>query len=52
VHKSTKDRIVSAEAVIAAWPDIIIGSWCDKKFVPAKVAARTGFAQVPAVITG
>ena len=38
--------------MIAAKPDIIIGSWCGKKFVPAKVAARPGFAQVPAVATG
>ena len=38
--------------MIAAEPDIIIGSWCGKKFVPAKVAARPGFAQVPAVATG
>jgi iron complex transport system substrate-binding protein len=47
--KSAKDRIVSPPQVIAAAPDIIIGSWCGKKFVPAKVAARPGFAAVPAV---
>ena len=41
-----------APDVIGARPDIIIGSWCGKKFVPAKVAARPGFAQVPAVATG
>jgi iron complex transport system substrate-binding protein len=51
-RKNAKDRIVSPEAVIAARPDIIIGSWCGKKFVPAKVAARPGFAAVPAVATG
>jgi len=50
--KNAKDRIVSAEDVIAARPDIMIGSWCGKKFVPAKVAARPGFAQVPAVTSG
>ena len=50
--KNAKDRIVSPEAVIAAKPDIIIGSWCGKKFVPAKVAARPGFGQVPAVASG
>ena len=50
--KNAKDRVVSAEDVIAAKPDIIIGSWCGKKFVPEKVAARPGFAQVPAVATG
>ncbi len=51
-HKNAKDRIVSARDVIAAAPDIIVGSWCGKKFVPAKVAARDGFADVPAVRTG
>ena len=51
-RKNAKDRIVSAEDVIAARPDIIVGSWCGKKFVPAKVAARPGFAQVPAVRGG
>jgi len=51
-QKSAKDRIVSSEQVIAAQPDIIVGSWCGKKFVPAKVAARPGFAALPAVRDG
>jgi iron complex transport system substrate-binding protein len=50
--KSATGRIVSSTAVIAASPDIIIGSWCGKKFVPAKVAARPGFDAIPAVKTG
>lgn len=49
---SAKDRIVTAVDVIAASPDIIIGSWCGKKFQPAKVKARAGFADVPAVRNG
>ena len=48
-NKNAKDRIVGREAVIAAAPDIIIGSWCGKKFVPSKVKARMGFAAIPAV---
>jgi iron complex transport system substrate-binding protein len=51
-RKNAKDRIVSAEDVIAAQPDIIIGSWCGKKFVPAKVVTRPGFAGIPAVASG
>ncbi len=51
-NKNAKDRIVAPRDVIAAKPDIIIGSWCGKKFVPAKVAARPGFSQVPAVANG
>jgi iron complex transport system substrate-binding protein len=49
---SAKDRIVTPEAVIAARPDIIIGSWCGKKFRPERVAARPGFAGLPAVADG
>jgi iron complex transport system substrate-binding protein len=49
LRKNAPDRIVSDADVIAAAPDIIIGSWCGKKFVPAKVKARPGFADVPAV---
>jgi iron complex transport system substrate-binding protein len=48
-RKSASERIVTQGAVIAAQPDIIIGSWCGKKFVPAKVAARTGFDAIPAI---
>ncbi len=48
-RKSAKDRIVSPDEVIAAAPDIIIGSWCGKKFNPARVAARPGFGGIPAV---
>jgi iron complex transport system substrate-binding protein len=47
--KSAKDRITTPEAVIARAPDIIIGSWCGKKFIKEKVAARPGFDAVPAV---
>ena len=46
-NKNAKDRIVAADAVIAAAPDIIIGSWCGKKFVPAKVKARPGLRRDP-----
>jgi iron complex transport system substrate-binding protein len=51
-RKNAKDRIVSHGEVIAAAPDIIVGSWCGKKFAPAKLAARPGFAQIPAVRDG
>jgi iron complex transport system substrate-binding protein len=33
-------------------PDIILGSWCGKKFRPERVAARTGWAEIPAVVNG
>ena len=50
--KNAKDRIVTPAQVIAARPDIVIGSWCGKKFVPAKVAARAGFSDIPAAKNG
>jgi len=33
-------------------PDLIIGSWCGKKFRPERVAARPGWGDVPAVRNG
>jgi iron complex transport system substrate-binding protein len=50
--KSARERFVTAEEVIAAQPDIIIGSWCGKKFRPEKLAERPGFAEIPAVKNG
>ena len=44
-----RDRVVMADEVVAREPDLIIGSWCGKKFRPERVAARSGFAQTPAV---
>ncbi len=51
-RKNARDRILTPSDVIAAAPDVIIGSWCGKKFVPAKVAARPGFENIPAVRDG
>ncbi len=47
--KSAVKRIVTLEEIIAREPDIIIGSWCGKKFRAEKVAARPGFERIPAV---
>ncbi len=51
-RKSAKERITTPEAVIDRAPDIIIGSWCGKKFRKEKVAARSGFDPIPAVRNG
>jgi len=50
--KTAQDRIVTAPEVIVRMPDLIIGSWCGKKFRSEKVAARPGFDQIPAVRNG
>jgi len=38
--------------VVRRAPDIIIGSWCGKKFRPERVAARPGWDAIPAVRDG
>ncbi|MDP8567022.1 cobalamin-binding protein [Methylophilus aquaticus] len=49
---SARDRTVTAEQVLARQPDIIIGSWCGKKFQPEKVKARAGWHAMPAIRDG
>jgi iron complex transport system substrate-binding protein len=51
-QRAAKARIATPAEVIARAPDIIIGSWCGKKFRPEKVAARPGFDAIPAVRRG
>jgi iron complex transport system substrate-binding protein len=51
--QDAKGRIVpDGGEVIAAQPDIIIGSWCGKKFRPEQVKGRSGFDVIPAVRDG
>ena len=38
--------------VVRRAPDIILGSWCGKKFRPDRVAARAGWDAIPAVRAG
>jgi len=48
-----KDRIVADGAeIVRRNPDIVIGSWCGKKFRAEKVAARPGWQDVNAVRDG
>ena len=45
-----RDRIIAdGGEVVRRAPDIVIGSWCGKRFRPDKVAARSGWATIPAV---
>ena len=53
VESLGKNRIIADGAeIVRRNPDIIIGSWCGKKFRPEKVAARAGWQDVAAVKTG
>jgi iron complex transport system substrate-binding protein len=48
-----RDRIVGDPAAVTQRaPDIILGSWCGKRFRPDSVAARPGWQQLPAVRAG
>jgi len=45
-----KDRIIADDhSIVSRAPDIIIGSWCGKKFRPEKVSQRAGWGSIPAV---
>jgi iron complex transport system substrate-binding protein len=46
---AAKNRIVAVDEVAAREPDLIIGSWCGKKFRPERVMLRPGFEHLPAV---
>jgi iron complex transport system substrate-binding protein len=50
--QSAGERMVTPEQVLARQPDIMIGSWCGKKFQAAQVAARQGWSELPAVKNG
>jgi len=41
--------IADPREVVRRQPDVILGSWCGKKFRPDRVATRAGWAEVPAV---
>ena len=48
-----KDRIIADGAeVVERRPDIILGSWCGKRFRSESVAARNGWQAIPAVRAG
>lgn len=52
-HHSAKHRIIADPGeVVARAPDIIIASWCGKKFRPEKMAERAGWQQIPALEHG
>jgi len=50
VHQSARERIIADPMeVVRRAPDIIIGSWCGKKFQPDSLKARAGWDGIPAL---
>ena len=48
-----RDRILAdASEVVRRAPDLVLGSWCGKRFRPERVAARPGWDAMPAVRDG
>ena len=48
-----RDRMIhDPQEVVRRQPDIIIGSWCGKKFQPSQLAQRPGWENVPALRHG
>jgi iron complex transport system substrate-binding protein len=47
-----RDRIVDPDEVVRRRPEIIVASWCGKRFRPESVRARPGWDVVPAVRDG
>jgi len=51
-RKNAKDRIVSRDDIIAAQPDIIIGSWCGKNSCRPRSRPDPALTRFPPVATG
>jgi len=49
---ATGRMIADPHEVVRRRPDVILGSWCGKKFRPERVVARAGWGEVPAVRDG
>lgn len=48
-----RDRIIAdGSEIVRRRPDLILGSWCGKKFRADSVAARPGWSAIPAVRNG
>jgi iron complex transport system substrate-binding protein len=51
-EKAAKDRIVSADDVRRANPDVILASWCGKKVAADRIRSRPGWHEIEAVRAG
>ena len=48
-HAASGRIVRDPESVVKKQPEVILGSWCGKKFRPERVAARPGWQAIPAV---
>jgi len=47
-----RDRVLLPDQVIPRAPEVILASWCGKKVVPSRIAARPGWDSLPAIRNG
>jgi iron complex transport system substrate-binding protein len=52
LSQAAAGRIHDGKTVLERKPDLILASWCGKKFRPEKLAARPGWDAIPAVRDG
>ncbi len=53
LHQGAKQRYIhDPMEVVRRAPDIIIGSWCGKKFQPEQLHTRPGWSSIPALVNG
>jgi len=49
---AASQRVVNGEQVLQAKPDVIVASWCGKKFNESELVERPGWCELPAVRNG
>jgi iron complex transport system substrate-binding protein len=47
--RSSRERVVSSEEIVAANPDVILASWCGRRVDLDKIRRRPGFSSIKAV---
>lgn len=51
--QGARERIIADPSeVVARSPEVIVGSWCGRRFRPGEVAQRPGWGDIPAVANG
>lgn len=45
-----RNRFVTADEVLAVAPELVVGSWCGKRFAPQRVRERPGFDAIAAML--
>ncbi|KPV40881.1 cobalamin-binding protein [Alicyclobacillus ferrooxydans] len=47
--RHASERVVEADEIVTASPDIVFASWCGKPFISENFLTRPGYSEIPAV---